>query len=97
MRVVWTRFALRQLDQIQEYIAQDSRRIAHQVVLDIFQRTQRLLSANPLLGREGRDGRTRELVLSRTNYIVVYRILDQIEVLAVVHTAQNWPDRFKLQ
>ena len=49
----------------------------------------------PLLGRAGRVVGTRELVISRTPYIAVYRVRGQVvEVLAVQHTARVWPDRF---
>ena len=49
----------------------------------------------PYLGRAGRVTGTRELVMSRTPYIVAYRIhADVLEVLAVVHGARRWPERF---
>ncbi|MCA1598486.1 MAG: type II toxin-antitoxin system RelE/ParE family toxin, partial [Chloroflexi bacterium] len=47
------------------------------------------------LGRTGRVEGTRELVVSRTPYIVAYRVRDdEVIVLAVQHAARLWPARF---
>jgi plasmid stabilization system protein ParE len=38
---------------------------------------------------------TRELVVSRTSYVVAYRLQDdEAQVLAVRHGARRWPERF---
>jgi toxin ParE1/3/4 len=38
---------------------------------------------------------TRELVVTGTPYIVAYAVADQrVEVLAIIHGAQRWPDTF---
>ena len=53
------------------------------------------LEDHPALGRVGRIDGTRELVVPRTPYIVAYRIRGQtIDILAVLHGAQKWPERF---
>lgn len=50
------------------------------------------LRDHPLQGRQGRVVGTREQVLSGTAYLMVYRIgADAIEVLRVLHGAQQWP------
>jgi plasmid stabilization system protein ParE len=46
------------------------------------------------MGRAGRALNTRELVFADLPYIVVYRVTANIEILAVVHTARNWPESF---
>ena len=44
------------------------------------------------MGRAGRVNGTRELVVSRTPYVVVYRIRGQeVCIVRVLHTAQRWP------
>ena len=93
MLVRWTRPALADLDEIQDFIAEDSPRAAYEVAREIAERTE-VLSEQPLSGRQGRLRGTRELVFVRIPYIVVYRVTEQIEVLAVVHTARDWPDQF---
>ena len=94
MRVVWTRAALSDIDDIQTYIAQDSPLAAYQLVSDIYSRAIRLLGDAPLAGRIGRARGTRELVFADLPYIVVYRVTDSAEIIAVMHTAQQWPENF---
>lgn len=52
------------------------------------------LAFYPLVGRQGRVEGTRELVISATPYIAVYRIKERIEVLHIRHGAQRWPETF---
>ena len=76
------------------YIAEDDPTAASRLAQRIFEAVDSLIPY-PLLGRAGRVVGTRELVISRTPYIAVYRMRGQaIEVLAVLHTARAWPDRF---
>jgi len=49
----------------------------------------------PEIGRRGRVPGTRELVIASQPYIVAYRIRGQIiDILAVLHGAQKWPEQF---
>jgi ParE toxin of type II toxin-antitoxin system, parDE len=51
------------------------------------------LSRFPHSGRLGRIEGTRELVISRTPYIVAYRIAgDTVRILRVLHGARQWPE-----
>ena len=51
-----------------------------------------ILQQHPQMGRPGRKQGTRELVISRTPFIVVYRVkAKRIELLRVLHGAQQWP------
>lgn len=46
----------------------------------------------PLLGRPGRVEGTRELSVPRTRFVIAYRVRDDVvEVAALVHEAQQWP------
>lgn len=46
-------------------------------------------------GRKGRVKGTRELVIVRTPYIAAYRIKStKIQILRILHGAQQWPDTF---
>lgn len=92
MRIVWTRRFLNELEAIGDYIAERSPKGAARIVTEIYGRTERLLSANPFIGRTGEIVGTRELVIPTTPYIVAYRVTDtQLEVLFVQHGAQEWP------
>jgi addiction module RelE/StbE family toxin len=94
MRVRWTRPALSDLDEIQDYIAQDSPNAADDVVTRLVEGPETLLSTNPMIGRSGRVAGTRELIFSDLPYIVVYRVRDVVEILAAIHTARDWPESF---
>jgi addiction module RelE/StbE family toxin len=94
MRVVWTRAALEGLETITDYVAQHNLAAALRLVDDIPERTNALLADNPMVGRVGRVAGTRELVLSGTPYIVAYQVSDQVDVLAVMHGARQWPEDF---
>lgn len=45
----------------------------------------------PHSGRIGRLPGTRELVVARTSLLVVYRMMEYIELIRVLHGAQQWP------
>lgn len=94
MRISWDPKALAALEAAGMYIAEDDPTAASRLAQRIFEAVDSLIPY-PLLGRAGRVVGTRELVISRTPYIAVYRMRGQaIEVLAVLHTARAWPDRF---
>lgn len=57
---------------------------------EIEQQVQRL-AEYPHSGRLGRVERTRELVVVRTSFIVIYRVGETVELLRVIHGAQAWP------
>lgn len=47
---------------------------------------------HPGLGRIGRVQDTRELVVSGTPFVVIYRVrLDIVQVLRLLHHARKWP------
>ena len=50
------------------------------------------LLAQPLMGRVGKAAATREWVVTRSPYILIYRVMPEaVEVLRVMHGAQRWP------
>ena len=87
-----TRRAERHLDRIHRYIARDSIRNADRLLLEIAAELLRL-SRFPNAGRMGEIKGTRELVISGTAYVAVYRIRGQIvDVLGIFHGEQRRPD-----
>jgi toxin ParE1/3/4 len=49
---------------------------------------------HPHIGRAGRVIGTRELVVSGTPYVIPYRVKeDRLELIAVFHDKQKWPER----
>lgn len=94
MKVLWTGPALADLDRIQQHIALDSPAGAFRLAQAIYNRTKTLVEEQPYAGRPGRVEETRELVLSKTPYIVVYRVRSDIEIIAVLHSSREWPESF---
>jgi toxin ParE1/3/4 len=94
LRVKWIRRALRDLDEVEAYIARDNPAAAAETVLGIA-RAVSLLQEQPGIGRAGRVPGTRELVIPDSSYIVPYRVKDNIvQVLRVYHASRQWPDCF---
>lgn len=93
MRVRWLNAALLNLDDIAIFIAEDNPRAAREVVGTIWLQTQ-ALARYPALGRAGRVGGTRELVIAGLPYVIPYRVRDEtVEILRVLHTSRRWPRR----
>ena len=92
MKVEWTDNALEQLWAIHEYIAQSSPEYAQRVVDRLTKRTQQIRDF-PLSGRmvpEYNAPQIREVI--EGSYRIIYYIKpDQIDVLAVIHGAQQTP------
>ena len=91
MQLVWLRRAIADRDAQLDYIAQDNPGAAIEHGDRIVHQIARLIQ-HPEMGRAGRKQGTRELVISRTQFIVVYRIQGKrIEILRILHAAQLWP------
>lgn len=72
------------------YIAQDNPVAAIDLDLE-FEAKAESARLRPKLYKAGRVKGTREIVV-RPNYVMVYRVTDDvIEVLRVLHAAQQWP------
>jgi toxin ParE1/3/4 len=93
--VRWTHSARRDYRNIIEWLSDRSPPAATRIA-DAIDHRLAMLAAMPQMGRVGRLGGTRELVISRTPYMVVYRTEgdnNQIIVLRVLHAAQRWPPK----
>jgi toxin ParE1/3/4 len=85
---------MRDLDELAAYIGMESER-ASELVEGRIHKEAKLLSRFPRSGRIGRAPGTRERVVGRTPYILVYRIVSgRIRVLRVYHGARMWPKQF---
>jgi addiction module RelE/StbE family toxin len=82
--------ALADRDAIMVYIAQDNPTAAMDLDLEFEARAEDARQ-RPKLYKAGRVKGTREIVV-RPNYVMVYRVTgDLVEMLRVLHTAQQWP------
>ena len=94
LTLYWTPTATSHLRSTYEYVAQDNARAGQALIERILSIAERLRDF-PRMGREGRVEDTRELVVSVTPFVVVYRLhRSRVEVLAVFHAARKWPEVF---
>lgn len=92
MKVHWTDTAIEHLQAIHDYIAKDSPQYALRIVDRLTRRSQQIAEF-PLSGRvvpEFEVPQIRE-VLEGPYRIIYYIKPDQVDVLAVVHAAQQIP------
>ena len=95
MILVWLPTSIADRDALIDYIAQANPRAAIEQDNQIEKQADQLVQ-HPEMGRAGRKQGTRELVISRTPFIVIYRIKgERIELLRVLHGAQQWPKETK--
>ncbi|MBI4479386.1 MAG: type II toxin-antitoxin system RelE/ParE family toxin [Acidobacteria bacterium] len=92
-QIIWAPQALRDLESIRAYIAEDSPRVAELVVGRILQAVERL-SAFPESGRqvpERNDPEIREVIESP--YRVVYRVrAGTVEIATIFRASRLFPD-----
>jgi addiction module RelE/StbE family toxin len=89
--IAWSLLARRDLEQLRAYIERDNPAAAARTADRILDAAERL-EQFPHLGRPGRETATRELVVPRTPYILIYRVRGEVlEMLRVLHGAQRWP------
>jgi toxin ParE1/3/4 len=97
MKICWTDPAQTDLFGILEYIARDNPAAAERVERRLVDAVASL-AEQPRRGRPGRVEGTRELVIPRLPYLVVYKIVEgplrpagEIAVMRVLHGARRWP------
>ena len=91
MKIIWLDLAEKDLEALFDYVASDRPESAGKEVERIIAAVGRL-EDYPGSGRPGRVPDTRELVVSP--YVVAYRVKGgKIQILRVLHSARNWPDR----
>ena len=89
MKLVWRPMALSDRERIMDYIAQDNPQAA--IDLDtLFEERAKALIEHPNLYKPGRVISTREAVV-HASYVMVYEVFkDEITIVRVLHTAQEW-------
>ncbi len=92
-KIVWSRRAIRHLTGLLAYIQKDSEQNAVAVAKRILDAVD-LVQTQPDMGRPGRIVGTRELLVVDTPYVIPYRVRQgRIELIAVFHGRQKWPDK----
>lgn len=94
MLINWSILASNDLEEIVDYILVDNPSAALNLFETIKQAVEKLQDY-PNMGRVGRVSGTRELVITNTPFIVVYRVQNNnVEILRVLHSARKFPDSF---
>jgi toxin ParE1/3/4 len=94
MKIVWTVQAIQDLLQIREYIGRENKRAAAKIARRLQTAAARLAD-HAEIGRPGRVGSTRELIVPGTPFLLPYRVRQgRVEILSVIHAAQEWPANF---
>jgi len=92
MNVRWSPTALRDIESLRSYVADDSPLAAIATVERILSAIE-ALPRRPEMGRAGRVTGTRELIVFP--YVVAYRLKGgAIEIVAILHGSKRWPDSF---
>jgi toxin ParE1/3/4 len=93
VKIVWLPRARANRTDAIDYIAKENPRAALNQLEEIEQQSE-VLADHPEIGRIGRRRGTRELVINRTPFILIYRVrpsTKRIEILRLLHGAQKWP------
>ena len=91
MDIIWSRRAIRAVENIADYIAQDDPQAAYNVT-EAIRRSVLSLADFPQMGRTGRITGTREIVVTGLPYFIPYRIRgNRVEILDVIHTSRRFP------
>jgi toxin ParE1/3/4 len=89
MRLRWTPAAAEDLESIYTYLCEHHPSFAQPTIRLLYDSARSLCNFSGR-GRPGTISDTRELVLRRLPYIIVYRVTDQIiEILRIYHGAQD--------
>jgi len=95
LRILWLSDAREDVKDLFLYILENNPAAARRVRKNIYDSVKGLAD-NPAMGRPGRVFGTRELVIPKTPYILVYRVRnDVVEILRVIHGARDWQKAFE--
>lgn len=90
MNIIWAPEALQDRMDIWNYISSENLPAAIQLD-ELFSNAAARLTEHPYIGRPGKIPGTREIV-PHEHYCVIYELSeDTVWILAIVHTARQWP------
>jgi toxin ParE1/3/4 len=88
VKVLWRRRAIEDLARIREQFDPGSK----PRFIERIEQVVKALENFPFAGRPGRVSNTRELPVSNTPFVVAYKVGEDVEILAVIHGSQQWPE-----
>lgn len=91
MHLSWTAASLEDRDALLTWLGKRNPKAAVSLDDRIEREAEQLLQF-PASGRPGRVSGTRELVVTRTKYVLIYTVKGhRIRILCVLHGARQWP------
>jgi addiction module RelE/StbE family toxin len=91
VKVLWLEKAVVDLEEAYEFILSDNPSTAAGEVETVLKAVERLRD-HSAMGRVGRVPKTRELVLSGTPYLIIYRVKNShLEILRIFHGSRRRP------
>jgi toxin ParE1/3/4 len=94
MKMIWSAASVKHLQEVVDYLQGESSAGAVTIRRRILE-TVRRVGQMPYSGRIGRVDGTREAVVPRSHYIVVYQVSSQaIEIVGIWHGSRQWPESF---
>ncbi len=89
LEIVWSPLALTRLREIRAYVAMDKPEAAARLATRIVTVIE-ALREYPYLGRTGIEPEIRELPISGTPYLVLYRVIEERVIISTIwHGAQQ--------
>ncbi len=88
---VITPSASQDLNSIKNFIETDNFFTAQKVIMHITKTVRTIIANNPHIGRHGKVLRTREFILTKYPYKIVYTVKEnELVILRVLHTSRKW-------
>lgn len=91
MQLKWTLLAIHDLREAGDYISAENPQAAVKMAARVLEAVE-YLREYPGIGREGRLSDSKELVVTGTPFIIIYRLRSPtVQILRVLHHAREWP------
>lgn len=91
MKIKITNLATQDITSIKDYISRDNPNAAMDIIQRIIKSIDNI-ELFPDIGRPGRVPQTKELVISGTPLIIIYKLLNNsLYIIRIIHSSRKWP------
>jgi toxin ParE1/3/4 len=94
VRLIWSNLSIKELKDIHNYIAQDSKFYAKREVFKIRKKVN-ILKSNPNLGKNVFETGSNYKEIIEGNYRIIYEVvnLNKLSILSIHHSSRSLKDR----